>query len=69
MITFAEMTKEDQSKIILEFINKKLSDLAKKIPNLVKDNPGGFNCGYSVGYKKAILDLDNLVFQQNSLEF
>ena len=44
-----------------EWLNKKISEIAKKLPTLVHTEPASFSCGYNVGYKQAMLDLERFL--------
>ena len=41
-----------------EWIDRKFSIIAQKLPNQIYDNPSSFPCGHTMGYKQALLDLD-----------
>jgi hypothetical protein len=43
---------------IQQWIDSKFAEIAKKLPNLVHENPSSFACGYNVGYKQAMLELN-----------
>lgn len=47
--------------LLNDWINNKLSDVAKKLPTLVNKAPESFACGYQMGYKHALLDLDKFL--------
>ncbi len=44
-----------------EWIDEKFKEIAAKLPTLVHDNPASFACGYNVGYKQAMLELDRFL--------
>lgn len=46
---------------IQDWINNKLKEIAIKLPDLVENHSASFACGFSSGYKSAMLDLDNLI--------
>lgn len=46
---------------IQDWINKKLKDVAEKLPILVYTEAASFSCGYNTGYKQAILDLERII--------
>lgn len=41
------------------WIDEKIGDIANKLPSLVHTEPVSFACGYNVGYKSALLDLEH----------
>lgn len=43
------------------WLNEKLASIAKRLPKLVQHEPSSFACGHAMGYKQALLDLDNLL--------
>lgn len=47
---------------IQNFINSKITEIAKELPALVNADPASFSCGNVVGYKQACLDIDSLIF-------
>lgn len=47
--------------ILQDFINNKISEIAKTFPELVHERPASFECGHKMGYKQALLDIDNLL--------
>ena len=44
-----------------EWIDEKFRDIAAKLPQLVHQDPASFACGYNVGYKQAMLELDRFL--------
>lgn len=46
---------------IEEWINTKIAEIATKLPTLVHTEPASFSCGYNMGYKSAMLDLDRFL--------
>ncbi len=46
---------------IQEWIDSKLAEIATRLPTLVDADPASFSCGFNVGYKQAMLDLDRLL--------
>ena len=46
---------------IQDWINGKYKEISSKLPTLVHDDPASFSCGFNVGYKQALLDLDCLI--------
>ena len=44
-----------------EWIDSKFAIIATKLPQLAKESPAGFRCGHTMGYKQALLDLDNFL--------
>jgi hypothetical protein len=51
--------------IINDWIDNKLAEIANKLPTLVHTEPASFSCGYNVGYKSALLDLERLLSDAN----
>jgi hypothetical protein len=45
-------------KSIEYWVNKKLAEIAQKLPTLVHDDPASFACGWNAGYKAAVLSLE-----------
>lgn len=43
------------------FINDKLAEITKRLPELVHENPASFSCGFNAGYKAALLDLSRIM--------
>lgn len=52
---------------IKEFINNKLAEIAKKLPTLVHTDPASFACGFNMGYKQCLLDLDRLILDDTPM--
>jgi hypothetical protein len=50
-----------------DWIDKKIADIAKKLPTLVHSEPASFSCGFNVGYKQALLDLDRFLEDKGTL--
>ena len=46
---------------IQDWINDKYKEIAGKLPMLVHTEPASFSCGFNVGYKQALRDLDNQI--------
>ncbi len=44
-----------------EWINSRLSYIAKLLPQLTHDEPASFACGYNAGYKNALLDIQGFL--------
>lgn len=51
-----------------EWIDNKLAEIGKKLPELITKNPSGFACGFSTGYKGALLDLDRFLTKEENPE-
>lgn len=47
--------------ILNEWINKKLAEIASKLPTLAHQDAASFSCGYNTGYKRAMLDLEKVL--------
>lgn len=47
--------------LIQDWIDKKLTDIASKLPTIVYTDPASFAFGFNVGYKEALLDLDKFL--------
>lgn len=45
--------------IVMNWIDKKMSEIAQKLPTLVHTEPSSFACGFNMGYKQALLDLEH----------
>lgn len=45
--------------LLNSWIDEKIGEIANKLPSLVHTEPASFACGYNVGYKSALLDLEN----------
>ena len=45
-----------------EWIDDKIAEIANKLPTLVHTEPASFSCGYNMGYKQAMLDLERFLF-------
>lgn len=48
----------DELEKIDKWLCNKLADIAKKLPNLAHSEPASFACGFNIGYKQAMLDLN-----------
>lgn len=46
------------------WIDEKLTEISEKLTLEVHENPASFACGYNVGYKHAVLDLQNFIVQK-----
>ncbi len=44
-----------------EWIDSKFKMIADKLPTLVHQDPASFACGYNVGYKQCLLELDRFL--------
>ena len=44
-----------------EWIDNKFALIAEQLPTLVHTEPASFSCGFNMGYKQALLDLDRLI--------
>jgi len=44
-----------------DWIDSKFAVIANKLPILVHTEPASFSCGYNMGYKQAMLDLDRFL--------
>ncbi len=44
--------------IINQWIDDKLGQIATKLPTLVHTDPASFACGYNMGYKTCLLDIE-----------
>ena len=52
-----------------EWISVKFKEIAAKLPSPVHSEPASFACGYNVGYKQALFDLENFLIKENKDEF
>lgn len=43
------------------FVDLKIAEISKKMPDAVHENPASFACGYNMGYKSALLDIERLL--------
>ena len=43
---------------IQDWIENKYTEIAKKLPTLVHTEPASFACGFNLGYKQALRDLE-----------
>jgi len=50
---------------VQEWIEEKLKEISQKLPTEVHENPASFACGYNVGYKQAVLDLEKFLRGNN----
>jgi hypothetical protein len=48
-------------KMIDKFLTDKFKTIAVNLPTLIEEDCASFTCGYTIGYKRALLDLDNLL--------
>lgn len=49
-----------------QWIDKKLECIAQKLPNKAHTEPASFSCGYNVGYKQCLLDLERAKYRPYS---
>ncbi len=47
--------------LLNDWIDSKLAEIANKLPGLVHSSPSSFSCGHAMGYKQALLDLENFM--------
>lgn len=47
--------------LLNDWIDSKLAEIANKLPSLVHTEPASFACGYSTGYKNAMIDLERFM--------
>jgi hypothetical protein len=52
-------------RIIRCWLDKKLSEIAKRFPNEIEENASSFQCGHTMGYKECLLDLDKFMDETN----
>lgn len=43
------------------WIDKKLAEVAKRLPKLVDEHPESFLCGYNTGFKQCLIEIDLLI--------
>lgn len=43
------------------WIDKKIGEIGRLLPELVYTNPSSFKCGLNMGYKQALLDIDRII--------
>jgi hypothetical protein len=43
-----------------EWMREKLNEIAEKLPMQTHTEPASFACGYNMGYKQALLDLQRI---------
>lgn len=48
-----------------EWLDEKFYDIASKIPTPAHRDPASFACGYNVGYKQALLDMQKQLERLN----
>jgi hypothetical protein len=44
--------------LLNQWIDNKLAQVATSLPSSIHQDPASFSCGYNVGYKSALLDLE-----------
>lgn len=44
-----------------EWINRKLAEIAERLPELVHSDPASFACGFNAGYKQCLLEMDRVL--------
>ena len=47
--------------IINEWIDSKLACVGNALPSLIETEPDSFMCGHEVGYKQALLELEDFI--------
>lgn len=52
--------------IITQWIDLKFKEIISKLPDLTHSDPASFSCGFNVGYKQALLDLDRFMEKEES---
>lgn len=45
--------------LLNQWIDNKLAEIANKLPTLLYQDVASFDCGYNMGYKQCLLDLEN----------
>lgn len=45
--------------LLNQWIDNKLEQIASKLPTSIHQDPASFTCGYNMGYKCALLDLES----------
>ena len=48
-------------KVVQDWIDERLKDIADKFPKLVDQDASVFKCGHATGYKQALMDLDSFL--------
>jgi len=48
-----------------KWINDNIKDIADKLPTLVHSDPASFACGYNLGKKHILLELDRILEGDN----
>jgi|GEM_PF-6504806 hypothetical protein len=51
---------------VFDWIQEGLERMSKKLPELVAKKPDGFECGYCLGYKDALLELEQFLFDADT---
>jgi hypothetical protein len=47
--------------LLNQWIDKKFTEVAAKLPTLVHSEPASFSCGFNTGYKQCLLDLLHII--------
>ena len=58
------MEKEMKMEKLQEWINERIEEISKRLPKQVHEDPASFACGYNIGYKQAVLDLQNFIVHE-----
>lgn len=53
--------KDMETPILNSWIDSKLAEIANELPQLVHENSKSFRCGHRMGYKQALLDLEDFM--------
>jgi hypothetical protein len=46
---------------VKSWVDEQLKIIGSKLPTLVHENPASFACGYNMGFKQCLLELDRLI--------
>ncbi len=47
---------------IFDWLNEEIEKVEKKIPDLLGSHPDSFKCGYEIGYRDCLLNLEHFLF-------
>lgn len=53
---------------IKEWLKDRITEIATRLPTSVHKDPASFACGYNVGFKAALLQLDALIEESEGQE-
>jgi len=44
-----------------DWVDRKLAEIAERLPEIIHSDPASFSCGFNAGYKQAVTDLAKIL--------